>query len=366
MAGTVTRYDGWFYLLIATALVTVATLILKRRHDIAEANGLTFAAVGGYGVVLWVLYNAVIFGDPLYFLHSVYSAQIQQEAVLQMGRLPTRHDLGISALTFGWDILDVVGAPIVAAAGLGWLAALLWPASHRRGLTAALLLALASPVIFNVIALYLGQSTMAVPQLAPHGWFNDRYGIVGQPLLAVGVGLLAARLKWAWLISIVAVLSSGLLLALQGPPIVLIDGLKGASGSGGAEIAGNADYLRGHYHGGRLLADDYLASPLMFDSGIQLHDFITVGFKPYYQNALHEPDSNVRWIVRINNDDVDRTMNEHPERFAHFRLVHEEPGGHRIRIYEREDNGYLSAAIRRSQGRLWLAQGVDLGPLQAA
>jgi hypothetical protein len=201
---------------------------------------------------------------------------------------------------------------------------------------------LCSPVVFNVISLYLGQSTLAVPEIPPHGWFNDRYGIVALPVLATGAGLLAAAAGRFWTLPTVAVVVAALLLAEQGRPIVVEDGLQGASHTG-TEINDGAAFLRGHYHGGRILADDYLASPMMFASGINLREFITVGYRPYYQNALRAPDSNVEWVVRIFTDDVDRTMREHPERFVRFKPVFDGHG--RFLIYVRDEQAPPRASV---------------------
>jgi hypothetical protein len=341
LAGTLTRYDAWFYLLIATLAVAVVSWIGSRRWSLGEANGLIFAVLGGYGVALWLLYNAIIFGDALYFMHSVYSAQAQQKTIFDAGKLPTRGNIAVSAEIFGQDVLDVCGRLLVVIGATGWLAWLVFKARGRRVRGAVLLTVLASPAIFNVISLYLGQSTLAVPEIPPYGWFNDRYGLVALPLLATGAGLLTAVAARVWPLPMLAVGAAVVLLAAQGRPVVVEDGLQGQSHTG-TEINEGAAYLRDHYHGGRILADDYLASPMMFASGIHLAEFVTVGYGRYYQNALQAPDRNVEWIVRIFTDDVDKTMREHPERFARFKAVYDGHG--RFVIYVRDEG--VAAAVK--------------------
>jgi hypothetical protein len=342
LAATLTRYDAWFYLAVTVFVVFAFSWLRNRSWSVGEANALIFAVMGGYGVVLWLLYNAVIFGDPLYFMHSIYSAQAQQETIFKAGKLPTKGNLVVSAEIFGQDVLDVCGWLLVALGAAGWMSWLLFKAKGRRVRSLALLAVLASPAVFNIIALCLGQSTLAVPEIPPHGWFNDRYGIVALPLVATGAGLLAATAGRLWAFPTLAVVVAALLLAAQGRPIVVEDGLQGASHTG-TEINDGAAFLRGHYHGGRILADDYLASPMMFASGIKLREFITVGYRPYYQNALSAPDSNVEWIVRIFTDDVDRTMREHPERFVRFKPVFDGHG--RFLIYVRDDQAPPQASL---------------------
>ncbi|MDQ6919993.1 MAG: hypothetical protein M3170_00085 [Candidatus Dormibacteraeota bacterium] len=356
LAATLTRYDAWFYLMVATLMVFIVSWIRSRTRDVGEANGLIFGVVGGYGVVLWVLYNAIIFGDPLYFLHSVYSAQAQQETIFKAGKLPTKGNLLVSTQIFGQDVLDVCGSLLVALGAAGWLAWLFFQGGGQRVRTLALMAVLASPAIFNILALFLGQSTLAVPEIPPHGWFNDRYGLVALPLLAVGAGLLAAKAGRLWSLPALAVVVSALLLATQGRPIIVEDGLQGSSHTG-SEINDGAAYLREHYHGGSILADDYLASPMMFASGIDLREFITVGYRPYYENALRVPDRNVQWIVRIFTDDVDKTMREHPERYVRYKQVFDGHG--RFLIYAREDQALSTTSVEpppRSPSVAWRLQ----------
>jgi hypothetical protein len=106
---TLTRYDGWALLGVALVVVAAWSWTHERRRGATEANLVMFASVGGFGIALWVIYNLVLFGDPLYFMHSSFSAQAQQASLLHSGLLNTRGSLGVSAATYAWAVIDIVG-----------------------------------------------------------------------------------------------------------------------------------------------------------------------------------------------------------------------------------------------------------------
>ena len=149
---------------------------------------------------------------------------------------------------------------------------------------------LASPIVFNVVALWSGQSALQVPQVPPYGMFNDRYGIMALPLFAVAIGVVAGR--WRKTVPVlfgVAVLT--FVLAVNATPLTVQDGRSGTLERDTWTSGVAAAYLRARYHGGEILADDSVASPFMFATGLDLREFITPGFHPYYQDALRSPAS---------------------------------------------------------------------------
>ncbi len=185
------RYDGWFYVAVA------GPAVLWHRRRVVD--GLRFALLPLAVVALWLLYNWHYFGDPLEFQRGVWSAAAQQATLAQQGLLPTKgapltdlaYYLGAAGLTVGWLVL---GAGV-----LGSLVAL-----RRPGRVALALLWSALP--FNLLALWGGQSVIALPWTDPVGVLNLRYGIMLLPAAAVGLGLGLAALA----------ASRGTLLALAG------------------------------------------------------------------------------------------------------------------------------------------------------
>jgi hypothetical protein len=224
----------------------------------------------------------------------------------------------ISALTYAWAVVDIAGRATVVLGLLGIAATVTMRRNRHRLL--AVLAFLAAPVIFNVMSLWLGQSTLRVPQVAPFGMWNDRYGLMALPLLALGVGVLVRR--WRVLApGVLLVVVTSTALATQGTPITVADGRSGLSSAAAGQTALAAATLAHAYHGGGILADDYSASGIMFESGLNLRQFVTVGFHPYFEQAMADPARRVQWVLAFDGDAISDAIEQHPARFAAFHLV---------------------------------------------
>ena len=315
---TLTRYDGWALFVVGLAVVATWTWRHHRAGHATQANVLLYTAVGGYGIVLWLLYNLIIFHDPLQFLHSSFSSGAQQQSLALSGLLPTKGSLSESGLTYMWAVVDIAGVATVVVGLLGIALAL--PARATRARLLAVLALLAAPIVLNVVSLWLGQSTIRVPQRAPFGFWNDRYGLMALPLLAFGAALLVQRWKALFPLVIIAVVASSAM-AVVNTPVALADGRYGVSSAAAGHPEVAASLLARDYRGGGILADDASASGVMFASGLNLSDFITVGFHPYYENALQHPGHDVRWVLVYDGDSIAQEMAQHPDRFAGFQLV---------------------------------------------
>jgi len=190
---------------------------------------------------------------------------------------------------------------------------------------------LGAPVLFEFVSLYAGQITIRVPQLFPHGMWNDRYGIVALPFCAVAIGLLVGRWRWTLSLVIPATVAAVLVMAL-GTPLTIADGRTGTSSAAGGHPETAALFLARHYQGGEILADDSAASSLIFASNLDLTQFVTDGFHPFWQWAITSPWRNVAWVVSYPGDAVTADMVAHPDRFRDFRLAFTEG---KIRIFAR-------------------------------
>jgi hypothetical protein len=327
LGATMTRYEGWALLLVGLVIVAVWT----RRHQPdayrVQANVILFFSVAVYGIALWFLYNLIIFHDPLEFIHSSFSSGSQQASLAASGALLTKGSLPTSALTYAWAVVDIAGRATVVLGLLG-IAAALTVQRHRHRLFAVLAL-LGAPAVFNVISLWLGQSTLRVPQVAPFGMWNDRYALMALPLLALGVGMLVRRWR-ALAPGVLLVVAVSAALAARGTPITVADGRYGLSGAAAAQTAHAATTLAHEYRGGEILADDSSASGIMFASGLNLKQFVTVGFHPYYEEAMANPAGEVHWVLAFDGDAISDAIGQHPDRFAAFHLVVREG---RARLY---------------------------------
>jgi hypothetical protein len=306
-ASALCRYDGWMLALVGSAVVLWLTVRSTGRQDAAQAMTVSFGALAGFGILLWFLYNFTIFGDPLAFQRGQFSAQAQQAQLAAVGGLDTKGHLGVALTTYAWAVIDVAGGIAILAGLAGWAQR---AASRRldRAPEAALLLLLLTPLAFNVVALYTGQSVLFTPQSDGAGrFFNVRYGLLTLPAVAVGIGLLAAGGRWRRTLAVLAVAGQTLLFAAAGIPILLQDGLVGVSSQGNsADLP--AVYLRDHYSGGEVLLDDYNKGIVMFDSGLPLRTFVTTGDQPFWGRALDHPQTEVQWVIFSDDDLVGQQM----------------------------------------------------------
>jgi hypothetical protein len=318
MASTLTRYDGWFLFLFLTVMLLIWSWVTLGRKK-SEGVVLLFTSIGGLGIALWLLWNLTIFGDALYFITGPYSAHAQQKILRSIGQLPTEGNLFLSFLYYIWAVIENNGFIISLVSLIGLIAS---PFIIKSKQQIIVLLAVVSPFIFNVLALYLGQSAMNVPQAVKDpGLFNIRYGVLMLPAIALVLGVLASKKKLLWVVSFIFVIQSFLFFR-QGIPIALVDGLKGLENTHYTIEA--STWLKDNYQGGLILTS--LASHDAFVARAQLpmKVYIHEGTREYWQNALKNPSSSVAYIATMSYppDVVYRALKDTPDFISNYVLVH--------------------------------------------
>lgn len=288
------RYDAWFVAALATPLVALLSWRAERSW---VRDAIVFALPSAVIALGWFGYNDLYFGDPLAFQRGVWSAQSQQASLAARGLLPTKGHpllatefyLGASALASGalLTLLGLLAAPRMLRS------------LHRNGI--ALLLLAALP--FNILALWAGQSVIALPWTIPPGIQNVRYGIMVLPGLAValtlgGAALIQRRPQWlrgTLLAGILVVMAQGTLFSLDWPANAgaLREGLAIRDGDRRQQRA--SDWLAGHYDGGRVLVDG--AVNISPRTRIPLRDRIYDWTWQLGPAALAAPEREVDWVV---------------------------------------------------------------------
>ena len=196
-----TRYDGW----VMGAAVWCCLAWQWWRSEEAVRRRLFFAFViftllCVAGPLLWFWYNAHFDHDWLDFMRGPYSAkQIEQRNARPGEHYPGWHNpflavmyflraaqVDAAAWEFGWALL-------LAAAYGAWIS---WCRSHAaarsRAESVGLLLWL--PLPFYIYAVAYGSVPVFVPQLAPHAFYNARYGMEMLPAFCVYAALAGERL----------------------------------------------------------------------------------------------------------------------------------------------------------------------------
>jgi len=335
------RYDGWFFAVISTLAVALTVPAGQRRWQEMQGVVLAYATVPLYTMALWFLYNWVYFGDPLEFQRGAFSAQQQQKAFEILGQLVTKHNLLLSIRTYLWTIYNNTGAVIVGLAVIGLIAYVL---TTRLRADSYLPYVFLAPIPFNILALWLGQTIIRVPQVSPGEYFNIRYGLLILPGSALFIAYLYHRLtiKGGTIIALplfaAALVFQGALwwspdFPRQVP--VVTEGIYAEQHIFYIEDA--ATWLRGHYDGGGILIDD-ATTRIITVSHIHMREYIGAYSGAPWKAALTDPSPIARWIVVSSdkqNGVVDKLLQiagENPYYFADYNTVYTNQG---VTIYMR-------------------------------
>jgi len=347
VAAIFTRYDGWIIALIAWSGIGLA---LARRAMHGErrlslpAFWLPSIAVAA-APISWSVYNAVGFGDWLYFARGPYSAKAIElrTAVMSPGwpLHPGWHNPWV-ALLFYLKVaeLDFTAASwgnvALALAALGTAVTWLMQKSKPDRRAYAWILLLWLPIPFYAWSVAYGSVPIFFPAWWPHTWYNTRYGLELLPALALGLGFAARfiadslrRLSLAQtrrrpvgqalerLIFATFFVLAGLngFALLRDNTLVYVESTKNLHARLPYDDA-IPPFLK------RLLSADPHATVLMDTSaypeivaftGIPLRQTINESDLEIFRAALAAPASHAAIVVAFDGDDIDRAVKAHPQ-----------------------------------------------------
>jgi hypothetical protein len=304
MLSTLIRYDGWFLLFVAAMLIIYKNLQEKKYKKI-EGSFILFCTLGGIGVILWLLWNLMIFGDPLYFAFGPYSAHAQQNQLDQAGVLPTKHNLFVSMQMYWYAMIYNSGAFTVVLGAAGLLA--IWFNKKVATKIKVVLLSLLAPLFFNILALFLGHSVLFIQGLSGDTWFNVRYGIMMMPSLAVFAGYLVDRFKVGRWVILGLFLFVSFFQFANLDAVTIDDGIVGSSQKNVTEVS---SWLKNNAadQDGFIMISAASHDAIIFSSGLPMKKFIHEGTGAYWETAASAPDRWARWIVMRTNDTNDQTF----------------------------------------------------------
>ncbi len=309
------RYDGWFVVIMIGALIALNELIRKRRNYYEVLGKLILYSLPIiFGFTIWIVWNLVIFKDPLYFLIGPYSAHAQQSALQARNSLLTKGNLFISTKAYVLDIVDNVGLLYIFLSAVGTIYFLITSRIKLQKKKRILFgLALFSPVIFNILALFLGFSVINIPELHwnPSGnlsgqWFNVRYGILALPLISIFIGTVATSKKLL-AIPIIALCILQQALIFQTGIITIIDGTVGSSSFANSDIALNLSQVVKPNQ--KILLSTAFFNAVAFKSNLPLSQFIYEGDSREWTKSLKDPYGYAQYIVAANGDIGDPVYN---------------------------------------------------------
>lgn len=313
---TLSRYDGWFLVGIQGLIIIAMYIRSRKTWPKMFGKGIFFGSIGLFGVLLWLLWNYLILGDPLYFTNSEFSAKTQQDDWRSRGQLPAYQDLGQATLYYTVTAMANSGFLIffIGLIGYFWY---LRSNSPKRNYIAWLF---AAPYLFYILTLYIGQSIIFIPHVTPidgFDWrlFNVRYGLMMVPVVAISIGFLWTKLQGLGRnLILLTVLVQYFLFAVGYSPIqTLADGTRGLSQ---AKRPDAERWMKEHYDHGLVLMDDYARSISIIRAGLPMQSMIYIGNKPYWEESLSQPERYARWVVAQKGDAVWTQILENPAQEA--------------------------------------------------
>jgi hypothetical protein len=187
MLAVLCRYEGWF--LAVVYVICVMAMALRSGYSWRDTRGLALASAI-FGLLIpaggWLLYNFMIFNNPLNFENGPDSsaAQMAERHIdINIGNWPLTFD------GYGYAVRSDLGLAVIMVAGLGLVVFL---AAERFSARSVPVLGLLTIVPFFLWTLEAGKEPLSMPQQS--GLLNYRFGLVIVIPAAILIGYLIARL----------------------------------------------------------------------------------------------------------------------------------------------------------------------------
>jgi hypothetical protein len=320
-----TRYDGWF--LAATLGAVIIIIACQRWNDRAlRWTALKFLCAISVAPVLWLVYNAAVYGNALAFANGPYSAQALTARLHAPN--PAANNLWAAASYFlksaqltlavgNWGRLWLLTAIVATALTLGM---------RRTQTTLALLVLLWSPLAFYALSIAYGSVLLHVPMWWPFAVFNQRYGLELLPLFAVSAGVLTATIcagcfashQWKVVAAAAALIVASYAFVWVAKPLCLQEAQRNWEMRRGLDTAVELAIKELPPHSTFLMDTDEHVG-IMERLGIPLRRVVNnqdvrpwvrpVDAEGIWTRTLRDPGSYVNYVIAFEGDLVDKNVN---------------------------------------------------------
>jgi hypothetical protein len=249
--------------------------------------------IGGFlgfaGIVFWLCWNLIFFGNPFYFQDGPYA----KPALWLSSHEPAIGHLWVSLETYWYAMKDNVGWPILLLAGIGLLALIVVEWWLKRSITRTLpVLSLLVIFPFFVYSIYKGERPLHIRPLEVD-LYNVRFGLIMLVPAAILVGYLISVLRRfrpaTYILSgfvLAVVIGVAAMMFSQNGPITYQE----ARGSQNPVEARVADAFLQYYSGGKVLMQSFGNERIAFD--IPASALIYEGSYQKWGMALKNPSAN--------------------------------------------------------------------------
>jgi 4-amino-4-deoxy-L-arabinose transferase-like glycosyltransferase len=291
---TACRYEGW--ILPAFLVPFAAALLVRSKADTRKKIYGILLAFGSFaGIVYWVTYNQVQYGNPLEFANAQYYS-----AASQALNRPIRESLFLQPA----NVMSVYGITAIAMFGpVLLLGALLGYILHRRREGSKsrrmLYVFLVLPPLFTLVSLLIGIGEMTF-------WFNSRFLVLLAPLIVVLASVLLQYLpervrknKGLAGAALVALFLAQLSTPALGGVATYLDARGGFFYKMNPYAVQTGESLASMYDSGQIMTLTGSAQEhrIMVTAGILLKQYDEIIESSMLKKSFHEPWLYDKWVV---------------------------------------------------------------------
>ena len=322
-AATLCRYEGWIlplFMICFPPLILISRL--RYKHDNTQplnsakvwdrtiAFTVLVCIISFSGIIFWLAYNVINYGDPLEFANARYYSAASQA----LGR-SFRENLYLQPYNvmsvYSFTAFQIFGPLVLAAAAIGYFMHI--RTSEQKQMRRYLYIFLGLPPLFTILTLLIGIGEMAGEMSS---WFNSRFVVLVGPLLMLLVGFFIAKQpklitgSRLLLVCVIAALFAFQLAAPTFGAVVTLADAKGGFTYKHAPFAVLTGEKIGSLYDGTgsimIITGSAQEHRILLSSGLAFKNFDSIIESSTWKKSFYEPwNHNDKWIVIAKDPDSD-------------------------------------------------------------
>ncbi len=334
MAAMMTRYEALALIAGSASLVVVVLYLRKSKIKEIEGTTLFYLFIPVVGILLWLAYNLLIFGDPLNFAHGEFAASGWGKEVTLALKPQERAagNLGYSFLVYLRTVMDNAGwaLAIVSIGGVIAMYTSKLPNTLKLSLTLFL-----SPFVIYPMGMYQGDwIVIAHPDYMSGTILNLRFGTFAIAGIAFFAAFLVAKFKFLRIPMLILILASTVYMFYSGKVSTIEEAYANQNNEDAVLQKEAGLWLKNHWDGGIVLRQRVGNELVAFTSEIPFDDVIYEGNQEFWNDSLVDPlKYHVKWIFMRQGTIKDK-VSEHLQNSQvlaeHYTLAYENQG---IKVY---------------------------------
>jgi hypothetical protein len=349
-AASLIRYEGYFVAAFACLLVIIVSYLKYGNKKTTEGTTIKFATLAFTGIVLWMVYLGVVFGNPLIWMdiYSGKAAVISTEEpryVEGPSVTPKQQSVFFHSAMYYASSMHMNGFIVTIWGTVLFLAFLVFLMTKSRFKDSSYYLFLLIPLAvfaFIVMSFYRGlpliQPSITLENIINPGLnykddeYNIRYGMNALPFICLMIGWATSQKKSLAYISAVfisvqfaATFVPGYFLIYQLPTKFTVES------NAVHPYDQSLNWFKQHYTGGTIMISAYKHDPVMFFLGLPYKTYIHEGTQKYWLESRQNPQKYATWIYMYKptvdsrgDEPVTKWIGNNPNLAAYYDLLYED------------------------------------------